>query len=152
MEAFDALSYYLKDNVLHLALQQKLTSGMRFKISLSLQAMPEGWHGQWHERKLSIPVVKALAGKFLPSFIGIIVDPDYQMEVTSIRQAGSVDLNIIRSLQIISPNLRLGVKLSQADAVIFVRLERKKPFISVVAANYLSVEAEANSLCRGPGL
>lgn len=139
---FHDFSYYVKDSILYLSLRNQIVAGQRLKISLKLQNMPEGWQGDWEERQMLLPLIKPMGTKYLPSFAGVIVDPDYQMELLHIAQAQSVDINILRSLQVSSKNLRLGLKLNEDKASANISLKRKPSYTELTLASYISVEPE----------
>ncbi len=135
-------SYYMKDNILFLPLEQKLVKKQRYKVLLEMKYIPESWQGAWTERELLLPMVRPLRCAYLPSFMGIIADPDYQIKTPRVREITSVDLKIIRSLQISSENLTLGLKLSSAEAGGILEVTRKIPRVSLVAAHYIRIGTE----------
>lgn len=141
-QKFNDFAYYVKDSILYLALRNKIVPGQKLRVSLKLQNMPEGWQSDWEERQMFLPLIRPLSTKYLPSFAGVIVDPDYQMEVSQISYAQSVDLNLLRSLQVSSKNLRLGLKLNEDKASVNISLKRKPSCLDLTVASYLSVEPE----------
>ncbi len=135
-------SYYIENEILYLPLEQKLVKKQRYKVFLELKHIPDGWQTNWSKRKLSLPTVIPLNCRYLPSFTGIIADSDYQIKTSLLRKIDSVDLKIIRSLQISSENLALGLKLFSHQAQGTLEITRKTPRVSLVAAHYIRVGAE----------
>ncbi len=135
-------SYYIKEGILHLPLEQKLVQKQRCKVLLELKYIPDAWQGDWTKRRLALPAITPINCDYLPSFIGIISDSDYQIKTPLLQNVSSVDLKIIRSLRISSENLALGLKLSSSQSRGVLEITRKTPRVSLVAAHYIRVGTE----------
>lgn len=134
-------TYYVKDDILHIPLKNKLQKGQVFKASVTLQNLKrmDKWEGK---RYIDLPLVTPQNVKYLPSFLGIIAHEDYKVTARDFSDLSSVDLKIIRSVNIDSKNLKQGYIIKTAKAKGVIEVEQKKPQTSVLATHYISIQPE----------
>ncbi|BBM84904.1 hypothetical protein [Candidatus Uabimicrobium amorphum] len=134
-------NYYIKEDILHIPLKNKLRKGQVFKASVTLQNLKrmDKWEGK---RYIDLPLVIPQNVKFLPSFLGIIAHQDYKITARDFSDLSSVDLKIIRSVNIDSKNLKQGYIIKTAAAKGVIEVEQKKPQTSVLATHYISIQPE----------
>ncbi|WP_372366965.1 hypothetical protein [Candidatus Uabimicrobium sp. HlEnr_7] len=132
-------NYYVKENVLYIPLKNKLKQGHVFKASVTLQNLKRMEKGT---RYIDLPLVVPQNVKYLPSFLGIIAHQDYKITARDFKDLSSVDLKIIRSINIDSKDLKQGYKIHNTDAKGTIEIEQKKPQTSVLATHYISIQPE----------